>query len=349
MRLLCVLLAFLAMSTPSFGLDDERIDRLFRAYDRTDAPGASVLVVKDGVVVYQRGYGMADLEAGTAADEATNFRLASLTKQFTAMAVMILKEDGRLTYDQALTDVLPGFPAYGSRIKIRHLLNHTSGLRDYEDLIPNGQREQLKDADVVQILTRQSSTYFTPGSQYRYSNSGYATLAHVVAQVSGMRFSEFLEARVFAPLEMRSTVAFEDGINTVPNRSYGYTPNGNGFTRTDQSLTSAVLGDGGVYTSAVDWVKWDEALYTDRLVSTATLAEAFTPGRLTSGAATAYGFGWMIDTYRGKRRVHHTGSTIGFRTAVQRFPDERLTVLVLVNRANAAPWDVAEQVADLFL
>lgn len=349
MRLLCVLLLFLAFPTASSAADDERIDRLFRAYDRADSPGASVLVVKDGAVVYQRGYGMADLEAGAGADGATNFRLASLTKQFTAMAIMILKEDGRLSYDQTLTDVVSGFPAYGSRIKIRHLLNHTSGLRDYEDLIPSGQREQLKDADVVRILMRQQSTYFTPGSQYRYSNSGYATLAHVVAEVGGMRFSEFLENRIFAPLGMGGTVAFEDGVNTVMNRAFGYTASGDGFARTDQSLTSAVLGDGGVYTSAVDWVKWDEALYTERLVGAATLAEAFTPGRLSSGAATSYGFGWMIDTYRGKRRVHHTGSTIGFRTAVQRFPDERLTVLVLVNRANAAPWDIAAQVADLFL
>ncbi len=167
--------------------------------------------------------------------------------------------------------------------------------------------------------------------------------------MSGRRFSEFLEERIFARLGMDGTVAYEDGINTVGNRAYGHTANGNGFTKTDQSLTSAVLGDGGVYTSAIDWVKWDEALYGDSLVGAATLAEAFTPGRLASGASTSYGFGWMLDTYRGKRRVHHTGSTIGFRTAVQRFPDERLTVLVLVNRANATPWAVAEQVADLFL
>jgi CubicO group peptidase (beta-lactamase class C family) len=334
-----------ALATPA----NDQIDRLFSAYDRPNVPGASVLVVKDGAVIYQKGYGASDLEAGELADEATNYRLASLTKQFTAMAIMMLKEDGVLNYEQTLTEVLPDFPSYGSRIKIRHLLNHTSGLRDYEDLIPSGQREQVKDRDVVELLKRQTSTYFTPGSSYRYSNSGYATLAHIVQTVSGMRFAEFLEERIFAPLGMAATVAYENGVSTVAHRAYGYTSNGGGWDRTDQSVTSAVLGDGGVYTSPVDYFKWDQALYTETLVSAETLAEAFTPGRLSGGARTSYGFGWMLDTYRGHRRIHHTGSTIGFRTAVQRFPDQHLTVLVLVNRANASPWDVAEQIADLYL
>lgn len=329
--------------------DDARIDGMMRAYDNPDEPGASVAVIKDGVLVHAKGYGLADVEGGVAADALTNYRLASLTKQFTAMAVLILKDKGLLSYDTLLTDVLADFPAYGRAITIRHLLGHTSGLRDYEDLIPSSRTVPLKDQDVVAILKGQRSTYFTPGSAYRYSNSGYATLAVVVEAVSGQSFSEFLAQNIFAPLGMDGTVAYENGINTVAHRAYGYTRSGSGFRRTDQSMTSAVLGDGGVYTSTVDWLKWDDALYTEQLVSQATLTDAFTSGRLTNGQTTGYGFGWQVGTYRGHRRASHTGSTIGFRTAVQRFPEQRLTVLVMINRANTTPWDIAERIADLYL
>lgn len=348
MRRILLALALSFVSTSAFA-DDARIDQLMRDYDRAGAPGAAVAVIKDGALVHAKGYGLADAEARVAVTELTNFRLASLTKQFTAMAVMILKERGLLALDTPLTDVLRDFPSYGRAITLRHLLNHTSGLRDYEDLIPSGQTTQLRDRDVVAILKRQSSTYFTPGSSYRYSNSGYATLAFVVETVSGMPFERFLAENVFTPLGMDGTLAFVDGVNTVPHRAYGYTQSGSGFRRTDQSLTSAVLGDGGVYTSLVDYAKWDAALYTEDLVSAATLAEAFTPGRLRDGRTTTYGFGWEIGRVSGHRRVSHTGSTIGFRTAVQRFPDDRLTVLVLINRADTTPWDLAAEIAGLYL
>lgn len=221
-------------------------------------------------------------------------------------------------------------------------------MRDYEGLIPGGTTQQVKDKDVLDILMKQSSTYFTPGSQYRYSNAGYATLAVIVNRVSGISFAEFLENNIFTPLGMKNTVAYEKGISEVSDRAYGYTQRNGKFQRTDQSLTSAVLGDGGVYTSVDEILIWDQALYTDILVSQNLMDMAFTPGKLNSGASTRYGFGWVLDTYKGIKRISHTGSTIGFRSAIQRFPEKELTVVVLVNRAGAQPWETARRVADLF-
>lgn len=326
----------------------DSIDDLFQDYVGNQVPGASVLVIQSGEVVEQRSFGNADVEQQIAVTPETNFRLASLSKQFTAMAVLILAERGQLKLEDPVGNYLSNLPTYLKGIKIIHLLNHTSGLQDYEDHIPRGQTEQLKDADVVRILTTLSSTYFTPGSSYRYSNSGYATLAHLVAVVSGTRFSSFLKENIFVPLGMEQTEAFENGINEVPNRAYGYTGSGTRFSRTDQSITSAVLGDGGVYTSIKEYALWDAALYGSSIVRPDTLAKMFDPGRLNNGTRINYAMGWSIDTWNGTRRVSHTGSTIGFRSAVLRFPEKKLTVVVLVNRANVAPWDKAEQIARMF-
>jgi CubicO group peptidase (beta-lactamase class C family) len=326
----------------------EQVDRLMADYDRPNYPGAAAAVYLDGQIVHAKGYGLADQEGRVAATDHTNYRLASVTKAFTAMAIMILKERGQLTYDQKLTDVLPEFPAYGRAITIRHLLNHTSGLHDYENLIPSNQDGQVSDHDVVGLLADERSTYFTPGSSYRYSNSGYCTLGVIVAKVSGMPFHEFLAQNVFEPLAMTGSLAYVNGSNDVQDRAYGYTWQGSRYQRTDQSVTSATLGDGGVYTSVAEYFLWDQALYGERLVSAPTLAEAFTSGTLNNGSRTGYGFGWKLDTYRGVKRISHTGSTIGFRTAVQRFPDKKLTVVVLINRANTAPWDLAQSIADLY-
>jgi CubicO group peptidase (beta-lactamase class C family) len=326
------------------------VTALFKDYDRADAPGACVLVVRRGKVVFKHAFGMANLEDRVAATTATNYRLASVTKQFTAMSIMILAERGRLSYDSRLTDIFPDFPDYGRRITIRHLLTHTSGLADYEDLIPEGTTVPVRDKQVLELLKTQRDTIFPPGSRFSYSNSGYATLALVVEKISGVSFAQFLEKNIFAPLRMTGTVAFEQGISTVSNRAYGYSAAGNGFRRHDQSLTSSVLGDGGIYSSVEDLYKWDRALYTTKLVSRETLARAFAPASASSDqAGAAYGFGWYVETYRGRRLLWHYGSTVGFRTAILRFPDERLTVVVLLNRDGADAQALARKVADLYL
>ena len=284
-----------------------------------------------------------------AATTATNYRLASVTKQFTAMAILILAERKRLSLDDDLTKFFPDYPAYGKQITVRHLLTHTSGLRAYEDLIPDGRTAQVKDLDVLDLLKRTSGTYFAPGSEWRYSNTGYSHLALIVEKASGMRFAAFLKKDIFDPLHMSGTVAFEDGISTVRNRAYGYTERGSGFERTDQSVTSAVLGDGGIYSSVDDLYRWDQALYTTRLVRAETMQAAFTPAVLSGGTKTTYGFGWEIGEHRGLKTVRHGGSTVGFRTHIMRIPEKRFTVIVLVNRNNAKPEEIADRIADLYL
>jgi len=330
--------------------DDFRfVDSLFAAYMGSDVPGASVVVIRDGKVIVRRAYGMADLERRVPAAPETDYRLASVSKQFTAMAVMLLARDGKLRYDQPVRDFLPELPAATRAVTVRHLLNHTSGLWDYEDLVPESRTSQLDDRDVLSLVASKDSLYFQAGGEYRYSNSGYVLLGMIVARASGMTLPEFLRARIFAPLGMGASVAHVEGSDTVPHRAYGYSPRGGTFEQTDQSVTSATLGDGGIYTNIDDMTRWDQVLYTTELVDAAALQLATTPPELPGGAATQYGFGWFVDRYRGAKRWRHTGETSGFRNAVQRFPERRLTIVVLTNRSSGEPAAIAERIADRLL
>lgn len=324
------------------------IDALFADYSGSYVPGASVIVIRDGKVVLSRAYGMADLEHGVAATTSTDYRLASLTKQFTAMAIMLLVKDGKIGYDLPVRDLLPELPPAAHQVTIRNFLNHTSGVLDYEDLIPDSQTVQVTDRDVLSLLATRDSMNFIPGTHYRYSNSGYCLLALVVERVSKMRFARFLHERIFVPLGMTSTVVHQEGVDTVPNRAFGYTPGSGRFIPTDQSVTSATLGDGGIYTSVEDFVRWDQAFYAGQLVDSASLAQATTPPDLP-GDSTQYGFGWFVDRYRGTPRWRHSGETSGFRNAIQRFPDRRFTVIVLTNRNGGDPGSIAERIADQLL
>ena len=330
--------------------DDVRaVDSLFAAYTGSAVPGASVTVIRDGTVVVRRAYGMADLERRIAATPETDYRLASVSKQFTAMSVMLLAKDGKLRYDQPVRDLLAELPPATQAVTIRHLLNHTSGLWDYEALIPESRTAQLDDDDVLSLVASRDSLSTPPGTAYCYSNSGYVLLGMIVARVSGVPFAEFLRARIFGPLGMRSSVAHVEGRDTVPHRAYGYSPRGGAFVQTDQSVTSATLGDGGIYSNVDDLALWDRALSGAALIDRASLVLATTPPALPGGAATEYGFGWFIDTYRGEQRWRHTGETSGFRNAILRFPERELTIVILTNRSSGEPQAIAERVADRLL
>ncbi|HWZ82062.1 MAG TPA: serine hydrolase domain-containing protein [Terriglobales bacterium] len=341
------------------------VNALFAKFSNPGDPGCAVLVVKDGKPVFRKGYGVTDLRTRHAIGPETNFRLASLTKQFTAMAIMLLVHDGKLQYEDRLTDVFPGFPAYGKAITIRHLLNHTSGLLDYEGImekqhpgVPDEKIPQIHDAEVLELLKQQTTTKFPPGTRWDYSNSGYVLLAMVVEKKSGMGFGDFLRERIFVPLEMRNTIAYEKGKNDVAHRAYGHTLTGGRWRQTDQSSTSATLGDGGVYTSLDDLEKWDRALSRHSLLSEKEMQPALSapavvdgpPLQMTDGSpAPLYGFGWFLSSLQGHRRYAHYGETVGFRTAIQRFPDDGLTVVVLANRSEADAPTLAEEVARMYL
>ena len=326
-----------------------RVDALFQDFNQAGSPGASVMVIKGRKVVLAKGYGLANVEGRIPCGTNNNFRLASVTKQFTAMAVMILAERGKVSFDERLTDFFPEFPAYGNQITLRHLLTHTSGLIDYEDVIPKGTEIPVLDRDVLRLLMQQDQTCFPPGTKYRYSNSAYALLALIVEVRSGQTFARFLEENIFRPLKMSSTLAYEQGLSVVPNRAFGYSPEASGFKRTDQSLTSSVLGDGGIYSSVGDLCRWDQALYTDKLVSRKLLKLAFTPGPATEHPDTGYGFGWFIGHYRGLKEIWHSGNSIGFTTRIARFPEKKFTVIILTNRNEARIAEFPHRIADWYL
>lgn len=322
-----------------------------------------MLVVRNGKAVFRQGYGVTDLRTLHRIGPDTNFRLASFTKQFTAACIMLLARDGRLHYEDRLTDIFPEFPEYGKPITIRNLLNHTSGLPDYEDLLtaqyPNtvpAEIPQILDAGVLKLLEQQAAGKFPPGSRWEYSNSGYAVLAMIVEKVSGKPFGEFLHDRIFAPLHMNDTLAYEKGKNEVPHRAYGHSRENDTWRETDQSSTSAVLGDGGIYSSIDDLAKWDRALRRHMLLSEVEMQPALTPVQTSAGPASlpggkqvSYGFGWFLDPYQGHQRMSHNGETVGFLTTIQRFPQDDLTVIVLANRTDIDPEQLALKVADLYL
>jgi CubicO group peptidase (beta-lactamase class C family) len=338
-----VLLLVLA-GCASGGVSVEReIDELMRSY-QGEVPGASVLVVRNGRSIVRRSYGLANLEERIAATPATNYRLASVTKQFTAAAILLLAEDGRLALDDPARKWFPELPEAVRDVTIRHLLTHTSGIVDYEEVIPDGTTEQLRDADVLRLLEVENRIYFAPGSAYRYSNSAYALLALIVERASGGSFASFLHQRIFTPLGMIGSVAFEEGVSEVPHRAYGYSKVDCSWVRTDQSVTSAVLGDGGIYSSIDDLAKWDRALRDGQLLQPESLRLAFTPATDTDKAGVAYGFGWRISG----EMLWHSGETRGFRNVLLRFPQRELTVVVLTNRNESPPYSLAMEIAGLF-
>jgi CubicO group peptidase (beta-lactamase class C family) len=329
-----------------------------RALVKSGEPGLAVLVRRDGRTVFEQGYGVRDLRTRAPIDGRTCFRLASVTKQLTAAAIVKLVSEGRLRYDEPLTEALPGFPAYGRDVTIRHLLTHTGGLPDYEQLMDEARargapawspERQIRDDEVLGLLEKAAAGRFAPGSRWAYSNSGYVVLGLIAARADGRPFGEVLSQRLFVPLGMTRTLAYERGKKQVAARAFGHTKEASGFRETDQSATSATLGDGGVYSCLEDLAKWDEALRTGGFFSEAEARLVLTPVRLADGSEpkwprepgddnlfpgrpVAYGFGWFLDPWQGRPRAWHHGETMGFRSIVDRFTLDGLSVVILANR-----------------
>jgi CubicO group peptidase (beta-lactamase class C family) len=356
------LLSFIAASS-SFAQSSAReisrqLEDEFSGIAFSDSPGFAVLVKKDGKTIFEQSYGVRDLRTKAKIDARTNFRLASFTKQFTAIAAMLLVRDGKLRYEESVTNIFPEFPAYGKTITVRNLLNHTSGLPDYEDLMDQVEKtkgpiwspeKQIHDAEVLQLLEKESHGKFAPGTKWEYSNSGYVVLGLIVAKVSGNSFGEFLYDRIFAPLKMNHTLVFERGKNEVANRAYGHSKKENTLVETDQSSTSATQGDGGIYSNLEDLSKWEDALRNHTLLSEKDFLPAITPAQLPPGAesklaedvpeslrghASAYGFGWFLNLQDPHPLMWHYGDTMGFKTAIFRYLADNVTVILLCNRTD---------------
>ena len=325
--------------------NDARINSLMSRYTGNVA-GASLIVVKDGKTIVRRGFGYANLEEHTKAGPETNYRLASVTKQFTAACILLLKQDGKLRLDDPVRKWLPELPAGDDKITIRNLLTHTSGLIDYEDLIAADRTAQIDDNDVLRMIASQNRLYFEPGSAHRYSNGGFVLLGLIVERASGMGLADFMKKRIFQPLGMERTLMYEHGRGPeVANRAYGYTETDGKWKRTDQSVTSATRGDGGIYSSVDDLAKWDAALYVDKLLNADSRKLAFTPTDPLDDPDVDYGFGWRLsgDT------VWHSGESIGFRNVIVRWPKRHLAVIILSNRNDFQPYPLALTIGQLFL
>lgn len=338
--------------------EQESLDKYFSGLVSKNEPGLAAAVIKNGqpAIIYTAG--VTDIKTLQPITAKTNFRLASVTKQFTACAIMLLARDGRLHYDQSLKDYFPDFPAYGQAITIRHLLTHTSGLPDYEDLLPPAdpartiEEQQITDNQVLELLKKQKKGKFRPGGEWSYSNSGYVLLGLIIEKASGQPFDEFLHDRIFAPLGMETTILYERNKNTVQSRAYGHTRVAGRWEIQDQSLTSATRGDGRIYSSVEDLIKWDEAWRGETLLSAEEKKLALTPVKIRGkgpvdpdGRPAAYGFGWFLNPWEGHQRAWHYGETAGFRTTIQRFYQDSLTVIILANRADLNPSALALKLA----
>lgn len=325
------------------------IDAIMSKYNTQNEPGASVLVFQKNKIIFKKGYGISNIETGVPIETNTNFRLASVTKQFTAMCILLLEKRGKLSLNDSLTKYFTSFPAYGKGIRIKDLLTHSAGLVDYEDLMPENQSVQLHDTNCMQLMYMTDSLYFPAGTKYKYSNTGYSILALIVEQVSGVPFAQFLKDNIFKKIGMKTTVAFEEGKSTVANRAFGHSLKNGVWIQTDQSMTSAVLGDGGIYTNVEEYSKWVKALWSNKFISSAKQKRAWDKTVLDNGTIIDYGYGWHVEDFRGITHPYHDGSSIGFRNSAGLYPDRKLMIVVLTNRNEHDPIEEVHKIAELFL
>jgi len=325
-----------------------QIDSVFAPWTGRNTPGCAVGIYQDGRIVYERGFGMADLEHDVAIAPETVFYVGSVSKQFTAFAAALAIKDGRLSPDHSIRKYLPELPAYADAITVRHLIHHTSGLRDYNTLLTIAGRrgdEAYDNGAVLRITARQKKLNFTPGDEYLYSNTGYTLLATVVERATGTPFAAFAEARIFKPLGMDVTHYHVDSGRLVKGRALAYARAADGAWRLD-TPSNERAGAGGVYTNVRDLIRWDENFYHHRVGGEALIGQVQTPGRLNGGRALTYAWGLQIGTYRGKPVVEHGGSLGGYRAHLLRFPDQHLSVAALCNLGSIAPGELVRRTAD---
>ena len=328
-----------------------KVDKLFAEWDNWDSPGAALAIIKDGTVVYKRGYGSANLEYNIPITPATIFHVASVSKQFTAFAVAMLVKQGKLSLDDDIRKYLPEVPDFGKTITIRHLIHHTSGLRDYLTLLAMaGWRldDVITKEHILKMVSHQKELNFDPGEEFLYCNTGYTLLAEIVARVSGQSFREYTEANIFKPLGMANTHFYDDYEMVVKNRAYSYeTKEDGGFKKSVSNY--AIVGDGNLFTTVEDLMKWIQNFDDGRVGGAAIIQQMYQRGVLNNGKELDYAFGLIISTHKGLRTFWHIGVDAGYRSQVLWFPDQRFGVAVLSNLGTFSPEKLAGQVADIYL
>ena len=323
------------------------VDAVFEPFTRPGSPGCAVAVYKDGKIEYERGYGLASLEHDLPITPASVFYLGSVSKQFTAFAAALAIKDGRLSPDDPIRKYLPELPEYTSKITVRHLIHHTSGLRDYNTLLSIAGRrgdEAFDNPTVLRITARQKKLNFEPGSEYLYSNTGYTLLATIVERATKTPFAQFAATRIFEPLGMKVTHYHTDETRLVKNRAFAFSRQGDDVVLDTPSNERA--GAGGVFSSVRDLLNWDENFYTARVGGREVIEMVQTPGKLNDGSSLNYAWGLMVGKYRGLPIVEHSGSLGGYRAHLMRFPEAHYSLAALCNLSTSNPGGLLRQVAD---
>ena len=328
-----------------------QVDAIFTEWDKPDSPGASIGIIKDGQLIYGRGYGLANMEYGI--PNATNsvFRIGSTSKQYTAACIVLLAQEGKLSLDDTLDNFFPDFPAYAKNITVRHLLHHTSGIRDYLTLasLSGLSNDDFYTNDtLMNWLKNQGELNFDPNEEHLYSNSGYWLLSQIVQKAANMTMAKYAKINIFNKLGMDNT-HFHDNHNAiVKNRASGYAPIENGVYAISMT-TLDMIGDGGIFSTIEDAKKWDDAFYNQKVFGANFWKIMTTPGVLNDGTSLDYACGLGIVKYNGIKEVSHGGAFVGFRAEHMRFPEHRFSVIIYANRADANPTRMAHQVTDIFL
>ncbi|MBL4569275.1 MAG: beta-lactamase family protein [Flavobacteriaceae bacterium] len=342
-----LLLVLFSFSIISFGQlkESQAIDSIFAQFNKADVPGCALGIIKDGKLIYAKGYGMANMEYQIPNDANSVFRIGSTSKQFTAACIVLLAEKGKLKLDNKLDQYFPDFPKYANSISIRNLLNHTSGIRDYltiSYLKGLGDDDYYKDNDIMNWLVNQSDLNFKPGEEYLYSNSGYWLLGQIVEKVSGKNMADFAQKEIFEPLGMNNTHFHNDHTQIVKNRASGYVPNGKDNYKISMT-TLDMIGDGGIFTTINDIKKWDDAYYSSNVLKKEFWNVMTQQGVLNNGEVISYASGLGIGKYKGLKTIRHGGAFVGFRADLLRFPEQRLSIAIFANRGDASPSRMANK------
>jgi CubicO group peptidase (beta-lactamase class C family) len=334
-----------AAATPSDTELTRYADELLSKTYPADAPGATALVVRNGKVLLRKGYGMADLELGVPVRPEMVFELGSVTKQFTAAAILMLQERGKLSVQDEITKYLPDYPTHGQKITIEHLLTHVSGIPSYTGL-PEWPAKWREDLTVDQLIAmfKDKPLEFNPGTQWSYDNSGYILLGAIIEKVSGKTYEDFVEQEIFAPLGMKHSF-YNHNEELVPGRVQGYEKEGDTYRRARYLSMTHPYAAGSLISNVDDLWLWEQGLSSGKLLRQESLGQMFTPARLTSGANSHYAYGWNTFEYNGRKVLEHGGGIFGFVTHVTRVPDEHVYVAILSNNTSSNPEDLGLRIA----
>jgi CubicO group peptidase (beta-lactamase class C family) len=351
-----LLLALCTYSLLSFGQlkESQEIDTIFKQWCKQNVPGGAIGIIKDGELMYSKGYGIADLEHDIKISSTSVFNICSISKEFVSFSLLLLEEQGKLNLDDTVQTYLPDFPEYDAPVTIRHFINHTSGIRDVKKLIQlKGKNifDNLEPEEVYALIKHQKALEFSPGDKFAWSNSDYFILSMIIEKVSGQSLKTFTQEHIFGPLGMKNTLFYDDNTDLIKNRVFSYNKKNaeDGFDNV--IMRFHLVGSFGAYSTIEDLFLWDQNFYNNKLGKGGQkiIKNMHEEGLLNNSESSGYAHSVKINNYKGLKTVEHGGSFAGYRSVILRFPDERVSVIILANRDDANPWTMSYQLADVLL